>query len=130
MAGPNTLYTTLLENDPVVTPTKVVVKVNFPPASPGTAYTTGGDYVDIRASKQLDPSLLGSVGPNLNLPITVSVNNLGTAGSYAEWVPGTTLLNGKLQLFDANGSEFSGNYASPWVTGNVVLIISLNPSDR
>ena len=126
----NTLTVTLLQNDPVVQPTKVVVEVNFPASSADIAYTAGGDYVDIAAADQLDPSLLGTVGPNMDLPISVEVDNLGTAGSYAQWIPGSTLKNGKLQLFDANGTEFSGNYASPWVTGAVILHILLNSSDR
>ena len=126
----NTLKTTLLQNNPVIQPTEVVVEVNFPTAASSTAYTAGGDYVDISAADQLDPSLLGSAGPNMDLPISVTVDVLNASGERAQWIPGTTLKNGKLQLFLANGTEFSGNYGTPWVTGAVILHLLLNSSDR
>ena len=126
----NTLTATLLQNDPVVQPTKVVVEVNFPTSAQAIAYTAGGDTVLIDAADILDPSLLGAAGPNEILPIYVSPIVQGADGSNAEWIPGTTLKNGKLRLWDANGTEFSGNYGTPWLTGVVLLVILLATDDR
>ena len=106
----NTLKTTLLQNVPYSAPggpNEVMLEVNFPLASSSTAYTAGGDYVDISSADQLDPSLLGTAGPYTDVPIAVEPIMQNISGGFSavdvRWVPGTTLTNGKLQLVLAGG---------------------------
>jgi hypothetical protein len=119
----------LLQNKPTVGPDTVIAEVVFPTSGQAVAYTSGGDTVDLTPGNALNPKLLDSIGPN-QMPVDVQVVEQATDGSHAEWIPGTTIANGKLRLWDANGSEFSGNYGAPWVTGAVILHINLASNDR
>jgi|SRR5208282_4702951 len=120
---------------PAITPNAVIAKVTTPTAN---SYTEYGEPCSLIATNFTDPNDLGlSNLPLQDLPLAVDVivevTALTTGSSVfyaAAWVPGTTLSNGKLQLFVA-GSEFSGT----WSTWNgygvtIYLIIYMNPSDE
>ena len=121
----------VLQNYPVISPNTVIAQCVF-----AGSYSTGGDTVDLTSDTFLDPGLLGIIGPNNGfLPVDVQVNGEGTDGSYCEWVPGTTLANGKLRLWAPGGTEVGATtYGAPWTNTDpvcaVVLHINLQPSDR
>jgi|SRR5208283_1300929 len=126
------LQLSVLANYPTITPNTVVAKVVTPTSG---NYTADGEPLDLTASKMLDPKTIGLIGPFTHLPIDVEVEVLppGTSENVnyqALWVPGTTLANGKLQLF-VSGSEYSGTWAT-WNGYNVQvnLRVNLDPSDQ
>lgn len=112
---------------PTVTPNTIVAK--FVPPGSGN-YTTGGEPVSLAASNFTDPNLIGIICP-VNLPIDVSVEMENGNGYNGQWIPGIALANGKLQIFIANGTEFSGSWATfIALTITVILRINLNYSDQ
>lgn len=111
----------VLANYPTVTPNTIVAKA-LPPSSGN--YTAGGEPVSLLPSNFTDPSLIGLIGPNLALPVDVQVNLENGNGYYGEWVPGTTLSNGKLQLFAPGGTEFSGSWAT-WIALTITIVLRI-----
>jgi hypothetical protein len=118
---------TMLQNDPIIEPTGILVGVAF-----SNTYVTGGDTLDLTASKILDPSLLGVLGPNQQ-PIAVDLVGENLAGAYVEIIPGAALNSWKIQAFAAGGAEETGGsaYPAPFLAGlPVTLKIIFNSNDR
>jgi hypothetical protein len=117
----------MLQNDPLIEPTGIFAGVTF------TAnYATGGDTLDLTASKILDPSLLGVLGPNQNPIIPPDVINENLDGYYIEIIPGNALNTWKVQCFESEGNELAaGAYPAAFTTGTpVTLKIIFNANDR
>jgi hypothetical protein len=117
---------TMLQNDPLIEPTGIIVGVAF-----SGVYATGGDTLNMSAQNILDPSLLGVLGPNQQ-PIAVDLMNENLGGAYVELIPGTNQSNWKLQAFAAGGAEENaGAYPAAFTTGlPVTLKIIFNSNDR
>src|ERR1039458_4049389 len=97
---------------------EVLVQCVFPTSG---NYTGGGEPCDLTAIK--DPNLIGVVGPSEYQPLYVIANVMNTAGYTAQFTIGTTLKNGVLRLFAANGTEFSGAFGTPWsASGSYVVL--------
>src|SRR5271157_6091533 len=97
-------------NYPVISPNTVVAQVVTPTSG---NYTAGGEPCSLVASGFTDPNQSGLIGPNSFLPVDVSVEMENGQGYNGYWIPGTTLANGKLQLFaPSSDTEFSGSWAT------------------
>jgi hypothetical protein len=74
--------------------------------TPSANYVVGGDTVNLTAAGGMtNPKNLPGGFP-ATLPKQVYVEN-SPAGYSAEWVPGTTLANGKLKIYTAPGTEMT-----------------------
>lgn len=101
-------------NYPTIAPNTIIAI----PTTPSTGnYTAGGEPCSLAASNLSDPNDVGLIAP-VNLPIDVDVIFENGGGYYGQWVKGTTVANGKLQLFAPGGTEFSGS----WATWNALVI--------
>jgi hypothetical protein len=125
------LSLSLITNKPTALPDTVLAKVVIPA---GFSYSTGGVAINLAAAAIADPELLGGAcGPNYILPDDVDVSVQGGDGYYAEWIPGTTLQNGKLRLWQPGGSEVgAGTLGAPFTNSNcqINFKITIDPDDH
>lgn len=89
------------------------------------SYATGGDTLDFT-----NAGVNSAVPPGIDIGgkvVRVSIDSNGGAasqggiGGYFQFIPGTTLLNGKLKVFSAAGVELAAGAYPAAVTGDLVL---------
>lgn len=82
-----------------------------------------GDTLNTSPSAWSDPNGKGILGEPLALttiPPSVETENLG--GYYAQFVPGTTLSNGKIHFYSSQGAELASGAYPAAITGGVLTI--------
>lgn len=89
----------------------------------GSYTTVTGDTLNLNPSSWTDPNGKGLLGEPLNattMPPSIETENLG--GYYAQFVPGTTLANGKVHFYSSQGSELGSGAYPAAITGGVLTI--------
>ncbi len=107
--------------------TATVITITDPPGQLRVAvnlafagsYVTGGDTLDLTTI--IGQGHLSKVAVFNNAPVDVDVALGG--GFDGEFLPGTTLANGKLKLFSSGGTEVS---AGAYTSNAALLAASLN----
>lgn len=100
-----------------ITPTNANSGANANP------YVAGGDTLDLSQLFGINSGAPGSVLPTFELPVKVEINSARLAGGASsanlfvyQWSPGTTLLNGTMQIFTGAAAQTgltelsAGNY--------------------
>lgn len=109
----------LLAYRPLINPDHAILKV----VASGSYVTVTGDTLNLNPSSWSDPNGKGLLGEPLNatkLPPSVDDQNLG--GYYAQFVPGTTLANGKIHFYLSEGSELGSGAYPAAITGGVLTV--------
>ena len=92
-------------------------------AVPSGNYTTnvGGDTLSISPGDYTDPNGKGVLGePNVLTTIPPSTETENIGGYYAQFIPGTTLKNGKVKFYQSQGSELGTGAYPAAITGGVL----------
>lgn len=77
-------------------------------------YTTGGDTLDL--TKLTNTGFIPGALQFGRLPVRITINNLPD-GYTAEWIPGTTLANGKIKWNTASNTELGAGAYPAGISG-------------
>lgn len=90
-------------------------------------YVTGGDTLSVAPAAYTDPNGKGVLGEPLGLttiPPSTETENIG--GYYAQFIPGTTLANGKVKFYQSQGAELAaGAYPAAILNGVLTFKVPL-----
>jgi hypothetical protein len=82
------------------------------------SYTTGGDTLDLTATTNPKYFVAAKFG---TIPVEFVVCN-DAGGCGFEWVPGTTLANGKVKVFSAANTELAAGAYNAALTGDTLIL--------
>jgi hypothetical protein len=109
----------LLAYRPIINPDHAIVQF----VASGNYPNPGGDTANLNPSSWSDPNGKGLLGDPLNpttVPPSIETENIG--GYYAQFVPGTTLANGKIHFYASEGSELANGAYPAAISGGVLTV--------